>query len=287
MPFPCSREHALLSLPIGVWHNMSGSLPRKPAAVQAGLWAILIGVLGTLVYTLGSMTAMESHAGKHPQKWKTAAMSAISGCLSWVYYKWAIRDVPGGLGLECTQLGRKLAADPALWASAACCAAACNHVWRTRLRHASEGFHMLSWPVQVRASSPRSVSPAASCACTCATLWWQAEAGPSQRQARSPLACLAAARILWQHRTQMAGGATPPPEMKVSQGAATTKAMPSTSLSLITPWLSPPVLACGQSLPWQPRPWLKGTRLQWSRWVTGVLSRQPVPLCAVKLLCGE
>ena len=69
----------------------------------------MIGVLGTLVYTLGSMTAMESHAGKHPQKWKTAAMSAISGCLSWVYYKWAIRDVPGGLGRECMQLGSKLA----------------------------------------------------------------------------------------------------------------------------------------------------------------------------------
>ena len=81
-------------------HSMPGSPLRKPAAVQAGIWAIFVGVLGTLVYTLGSMTAMESHAGKHPQKWKTAAMSAISGCLSWVYYKWAIRDVPGGLCLD-------------------------------------------------------------------------------------------------------------------------------------------------------------------------------------------
>lgn len=81
-----------LGVPFGIIVAMSGLVGL---AFGAGLWAILIGVLGTLVYTLGSMTAMESHAGKHPQKWKTAAMSAISGCLSWVYYKWAIRDVPG------------------------------------------------------------------------------------------------------------------------------------------------------------------------------------------------
>ena len=118
---PCNR--LLLSLRMGGWHSMSGSLLRKPAAVQAGLWAILVGVLGTLVYTLGSMTAMESHAGKHPQKWKTAAMSAISGCLSWVYYKWAIRDVPGGLGWECMQQGSKHWLPPLLSGQHICCRA--------------------------------------------------------------------------------------------------------------------------------------------------------------------
>ena len=54
----------------------------------------------------------------------------------------------------------------------------------------------------------------------------------------------------------MAGGATHPPKMKVPRGAATTKAMPNTSLSLslclTTPRLSLAALTCGQSLPWQP-----------------------------------